>query len=107
MCTTYIGLRIAASTRKQILGYPRLVRLNPNIPYKTRGNGAVCMNLGEGNGKGMVIGRFGGNDIISYDKGVESHLEEEMKKSIISIVNQLEHPHTGSVYRSRNRAYSS
>ncbi len=46
MCTTYIGLKIAASTKKQILGYPRLVRLNPNIPYKTRGNGAVCMNLG-------------------------------------------------------------
>ncbi len=89
MCTTYIGLRIAASTKKQILGYPRLVRLNPNIPYKTRGNGAVCMNLGEANGKGMVIGHFGGNDIISYDKGVESPLEEEMKKSIISIVNQL------------------
>lgn len=26
-------------------GYPRLVRLNPNIPWKTRGNGAVALRL--------------------------------------------------------------
>jgi len=25
--------------------YPNLIRLNPNIPYKTRGNGAVCLRL--------------------------------------------------------------
>ena len=89
MCTTYIGLRIAALMNNQIIGYPRLVRLNPNIPYKTRGNGAVCIDTGKGTGKGMVIGSFGGNEIISYDKGIESPLENVMKKSIISIVNQF------------------
>ena len=89
MCTTYIGLRLAALMNNQILGYPRLVRLNPNIPYKTRGNGAVCMNLGIGHGKGNVIGRFHGNDIISHDEGNSSHLEENTKSSIISIVNEL------------------
>ena len=25
--------------------YPRLVRLNPNIPFKTRGNAAVCLEF--------------------------------------------------------------
>jgi tRNA(Ile2)-agmatinylcytidine synthase len=28
-----------------VLPYPRLVRLNPNIPFKTRGNAAVCLKL--------------------------------------------------------------
>src|SRR5207302_7048108 len=25
--------------------YPRLVRLNPNVPFKTRGNAAVCIEF--------------------------------------------------------------
>ena len=28
-----------------VIGYPKLVRLNPNIPWKTRGNGAVCIQI--------------------------------------------------------------
>ncbi len=34
-----------------IIGHPRLVRLNPNIPWKTRGNGAVSINLENGDPK--------------------------------------------------------
>jgi len=32
-----------------IIGHPRLVRLNPNIPWKTRGNGAVSIQVEGGN----------------------------------------------------------
>ena len=32
-----------------VTGFPGLVRLNPNIPYKTRGNGAVVFSTNEGN----------------------------------------------------------
>jgi tRNA(Ile2)-agmatinylcytidine synthase len=32
-----------------VIGYPRLVRLNPNIPWKTRGNGAISIKLENGN----------------------------------------------------------
>ncbi len=45
-CTTYIGailLRRIKSEGYNIIGYPRLVRLNPNCPYKTRGNAAVAL----------------------------------------------------------------
>jgi len=34
-----------------IIGYPRLIRLNPNIPWKTRGNGALCLRVGKPAGK--------------------------------------------------------
>lgn len=45
-CTTYIGallLRRIKSEGYNIIGYPRLVRLNPNCPYKTRGNAAIAL----------------------------------------------------------------
>jgi tRNA(Ile2)-agmatinylcytidine synthase len=46
-CTTYLAYRIATDLGPDIkvLAYPRLVRLNPNIPFKTRGNAAVCLHI--------------------------------------------------------------
>jgi tRNA(Ile2)-agmatinylcytidine synthase len=46
-CTTYLAYRIAVDLRPdvKVLQYPRLVRLNPNIPFKTRGNAAVCLQI--------------------------------------------------------------
>ncbi|MDG6949928.1 MAG: DUF1743 domain-containing protein [Nitrososphaerota archaeon] len=46
-CTTYLAYRIASDLGPEIrvCAYPRLVRLNPNIPFKTRGNAAVCLTL--------------------------------------------------------------
>lgn len=44
-CTTYLGALICR--RFNVVEYPLLVRLNPNIPYKTRGNGAIAVNLRE------------------------------------------------------------
>ncbi|MEM0121708.1 MAG: tRNA(Ile)(2)-agmatinylcytidine synthase [Thermoprotei archaeon] len=47
-CTTYVGYRITKRllTRGiKVLDYPRLVRLNPNVPWKTRGNGAVGISI--------------------------------------------------------------
>ncbi|HUK79905.1 MAG TPA: tRNA(Ile)(2)-agmatinylcytidine synthase [Nitrososphaerales archaeon] len=46
-CTTYLAYRIAVDLRPEVeaLPYPRLVRLNPNVPFKTRGNAAVCLQI--------------------------------------------------------------
>ncbi len=47
MCTTYICAvlveRLAAFV--EFLDYPLLIRFNPNIPYKTRGNGGFCLRF--------------------------------------------------------------
>ncbi len=49
MCTTYLALelsrRLETAGRFTLQGLPSLVRLNPNVPWKTRGNGAVCLPL--------------------------------------------------------------
>ncbi|WP_202318390.1 tRNA(Ile)(2)-agmatinylcytidine synthase [Archaeoglobus neptunius] len=44
MCTTYLATLIMERVESElgrVEGFPRLIRLNPTIPYKTRGNGAV------------------------------------------------------------------
>ena len=48
MCTTYLAYRIVNCLKKEkvkFLDYPRLIRFNPNIPWKTRGNGAVGLKI--------------------------------------------------------------
>lgn len=69
-CTTYVATEIIKEAIKKydIIGYPRLVRLNPNIPWKTRGNGAIAIHLGHGYGEKKEIGYIG-KKIFSYEKG--------------------------------------
>ncbi len=48
LCTTYLAFRLASLSQFhgfRVVGYPRLVRLNPNIPFKTRGNAAISLPL--------------------------------------------------------------
>jgi tRNA(Ile2)-agmatinylcytidine synthase len=48
MCTTYLAALIVRTLEKysvSFLDYPKLIRLNPNIPFKTRGNGAVALSF--------------------------------------------------------------
>ena len=51
MCTTYIGTLIVEAIRDLdrniIREPPKLLRLNPNNPYKTRGNGAVSIRIND------------------------------------------------------------
>lgn len=58
-CTTHLAFKIVEHLKKmekrrrggvgvgqiEFIDYPLLIRLNPNIPWKTRGNGAVCIRI--------------------------------------------------------------
>lgn len=47
-CTTYLASLVVEKIIKlgaRFIDYPNLVRLNPNIPWKTRGNGALCLRF--------------------------------------------------------------
>jgi len=47
-CTTYVTALLVEKLEKlnvAFLDYPSLVRLNPNVPWKTRGNGALCLRI--------------------------------------------------------------
>lgn len=47
-CTTYIAALIIEKLKElgaKFIDYPNLIRLNPNVPWKTRGNGALCLRF--------------------------------------------------------------
>ncbi len=47
-CTTYIAALLVEKLRRMDVSftdYPNLIRLNPNVPWKTRGNGALCLRI--------------------------------------------------------------
>ena len=67
MCTTFLATEmIREFSDLDIIGYPRLVRLNPNVPWKTRGNGALCIRLGRGTGGKFKIGELAGQDVYGW-----------------------------------------
>jgi len=70
-CTTWLATEIIKEFREyfreyDVIGYPRLVRLNPNIPWKTRGNGAVSIRFGKGAGKKFLIGEIENEKYYGY-----------------------------------------
>jgi tRNA(Ile2)-agmatinylcytidine synthase len=47
-CTTYLAAVLIEKLEKfnvKFIDYPALIRLNPNVPWKTRGNGALCLRF--------------------------------------------------------------
>jgi len=74
----------------EIIGYPRLVRLNPNVPWKTRGNGALCIRVGKTcGGIKRKIGVINGKDVVGsstsnaeLDKSQQNHLAMIVKETV-------------------------
>jgi tRNA(Ile2)-agmatinylcytidine synthase len=71
MCTTFLATELVRDLTQDhdLIGYPRLVRLNPNIPWKTRGNGAICLRIGRGRGKPLPVGQLDGRPVVAYLRG--------------------------------------
>lgn len=68
-CTTYIAALMVEeilSLGGRFVDYPNLLRLNPNVPWKTRGNGAICLRI-----------------------EIDSKLEEHVKMVVIGLVEAL------------------
>ena len=89
MCTTYLIYEIISRGEYDIIGSPELVRLNPNIGYKTRGNGALNINLGKGSGNTSIIGKANGKFIKSYEKVAGEPDKQELMDFISSIVEDF------------------
>lgn len=71
-CTTFALTEVIAAARRagaDLIGLPRLVRLDPNVPWKTRGNAALSARFGRGEGTPKVVGRLGRTSVRSYPRG--------------------------------------
>lgn len=82
MCTTYLAcLMLEEFSDLDLVGLPRLVRLNPNIPWKTRGNAAISLSLGVGSGRGEVCGELRTGKVVSFPRGRAADPEEVMARA--------------------------
>ncbi|MCS7139972.1 MAG: tRNA(Ile)(2)-agmatinylcytidine synthase [Candidatus Nezhaarchaeota archaeon] len=72
-CTTYFAFEVLRDSIKRfslkLLDYPLLTRLNPNIPWKTRGNGAVCLRVKISSNELMDFIEFLELKLRSYTEG--------------------------------------
>lgn len=85
-CTTFLATEIIREfiDDLDLIGNPRLVRLNPATPWKTRGNGALVMRFGRGKGEKRLIGRIGDRDVWCYDDCTSFEPDpKEMRSRII------------------------
>ena len=90
-CTTFLATEIIREfSDLDLIGNPRLVRLNPATPWKTRGNGSLVMRFGKGTGEKRFIGNIGGRDIYCYDSCTSYEPDPEMMKERI-VPHILEH----------------
>jgi tRNA(Ile2)-agmatinylcytidine synthase len=90
MCTTYLATELVREfSDLDILGNPRLVRLNPNVPWKTRGNGAISLKLGIGRGQAKKIGELSGKSVKCYARGENVFPTREHFKRACQILESL------------------
>jgi tRNA(Ile2)-agmatinylcytidine synthase len=89
-CTTHVAVQLVLHLREGIglvlLDHPRLVRLNPSNPWKTRGNAALALHLGEPAGVPRTIGEWDGDPIEAYPEGREVAPSIEVMKAAWEVV---------------------
>ena len=101
MCTTFLATELIRTFDDlDLIGFPRLVRLNPAVPWKTRGNGALCIRVGIGSGNKQYVGNIGSRRIYCYNSIKEEPEIDDVFNRAISLVkewSQIDHADPGLV----------
>jgi tRNA(Ile2)-agmatinylcytidine synthase len=92
-CTTHVAVQLVLRLGEELglvpLDHPRLVRLNPANPWKTRGNAALALNMGTPQGEPASIGEWGGQGIPAYPDGEEVPPSEDVLETAWKVVRDL------------------
>ena len=75
-----------------LLEHPRLVRLNPTNPWKTRGNAALAVRVGRPRGEPKTVGSWHGTRIEMYPRGEDAPPSEVAADLAWSVVGALTWP---------------
>jgi tRNA(Ile2)-agmatinylcytidine synthase len=104
LCYTAVKTLLRKNLRKtELLDYPHLIRLNPNIPWKTRGNAALSIQVKSTIGRDEIF-RFFKNLVTKYATSpransglvvyegisIPAELEEFSKRSLYSVMSLRE-----------------
>jgi len=87
-CTTYVATEVIRRIEYDLIGFPRLVRLNPNVPWKTRGNGAIALQVGRGGGKKIEIGEIEGRKIFCYSYKKEDADADKLAEIVDEVIKE-------------------
>ena len=94
-CTTYLASLLCREVKTGIkfIDYPNLVRLNPNVPFKTRGNGAVAIRV-----RGHI------QDVMEFKEIARKLLKEYLKPNdhaqpCLVFVEDRTYPELSELYR--------
>ena len=96
-CTTYLATEIIRELvidgDLDLIRFPRLVRLNPAIPWKTRGNGSLVMRFGRGVGNKTFIGQISGKDLFCFEEQDDWEPDEDsILEKIVPLVERFHDP---------------
>jgi tRNA(Ile2)-agmatinylcytidine synthase len=88
-CTTHLAFRVLLALPELALaGLPRLVRLNPNVPWKTRGNGAVVLPLGLPQGPSVRVGELRGREVLAFPEGPRAEPSQDVLERVWSVLQE-------------------
>ncbi|MCI4337293.1 MAG: DUF1743 domain-containing protein [Thermoplasmata archaeon] len=79
-CTTYTLTEVITAAQEyglDLIGEPRLVRLDPNVPTKTRGNAALAARFGHGAGTRRRQGVLPTGTLWSFARGTPPRRAEQ------------------------------
>ena len=87
-CTTHAAYRLVKGLLSnfrnlKFIDYPNLVRLNPAIPFKTRGNGAVAIRVAVRKDLTEEVVGFVANFIEQYVKSYEFRADEDYAVALV------------------------
>jgi tRNA(Ile2)-agmatinylcytidine synthase len=92
-CTTHMVFRVLLAVPELALrGMPRLVRLNPNVPWKTRGNGAVVLDLVKPTGPQVRVGELQGREILAFPDGAAAERSAAWVERIWTVLQKHSEP---------------
>jgi tRNA(Ile2)-agmatinylcytidine synthase len=94
-CTTFLATEIISELCKELdlIGHPRIVRLNPATPWKTRGNASLTMRFGRGKGKRAYVANIAGKDIFCFEDATAFEPDEDqILKKIIPLIEKRSEP---------------
>ena len=92
-CTTHAAFRVLLALPELALrGLPRLVRLNPNVPWKTRGNAAVVLPLGLPEGPQVRAGELRGREVLAFPEGRPAPVTDDVVDRVWAVLQDLAQP---------------
>ncbi len=107
MCTTFLCYtavkQLLKSGKTEVVDYPHLIRLNPNIPWKTRGNAALALQIKTTLSRNAVFRFFKGivekfatspraNSGLVLHEGLETpdEIQEFSRRALFSVMSLRE-----------------